>query len=42
MQQANVTCIGVYVDVKGLALMQVTFACCIVHSNGTRACPDPL
>ena len=27
MQQANVTCIRVYVDVKGLALMQVTFAC---------------
>ena len=26
MQQANVTCIRVYVDVKGLALMQVTFA----------------
>ena len=27
MQQANVTSIRV----KGLALMQVTFACCIVH-----------
>ena len=26
MQQANVTCIRIYVDVKGLALMQVTFA----------------
>ena len=24
------------------ALMQVTIASCIGHSNGARACPDPL
>ena len=42
MQQANVTCIRVYVDMQTLALMQVTFACCIMHSNGACACPDPL
>ena len=31
-----------HADVKGLPLMQETFSCCIVHSNGTCACPDPL
>ena len=33
---------GMHADVKGSALMQVTIASCIGHSNGVRACPDPL
>ena len=33
---------GMHADVKGSALMQVTIASCIGHSNGARACPDPL
>ena len=39
MQQANVTCIRANPLTSTYTLMQVTFACCIVHSNGTRACP---
>ena len=33
---------GMHADVKGSALMQVTIASCVRHSNGARACPDPL
>ena len=33
---------GMHAGVKGSALMQVTIASCIGHSNGVRACPDPL
>ena len=33
---------GMHANVKGSALMQVTIASCIGHSNGARACPDPL
>ena len=33
---------GMHADVKGSALMQVTIASCIGHSNGACACPDPL
>ena len=33
---------GMHADVKGSALMQVTIASCIGHSNGAHACPDPL
>ena len=29
---------GMQILIKQLALMQVTFACCIEHSNGARAC----
>ena len=29
-------------DIKWAALVQVTIACCIGHSNGACACPDPL
>ena len=28
-------------EIQWHALMQVTFACCIVHSNGGSAGPDP-
>ena len=31
---------GMHADVKGSALMQVTIASCIGHSNGARACPN--
>ena len=30
------------IDIKWAALVQVTIASCIGHSNGARACPDPL
>ena len=43
MQLAIVTCIRACMQMfKGSALMQVTIASCIGHSNGARACPDPL
>ena len=47
MQQAIVTCTRtaafgtscIIIDINWAALVQVTIACCIRHSN--RACPDP-
>ena len=49
MQQAIVTCTraatfgtSCIIDIKWAALVQVTIACCIGHSNGAHACTDPL
>ena len=49
MQEAIVTCTraaafgtSCIIDIKWVALVQVTIACCIGHSNGARACSDPL
>ena len=49
MQEAIVTCtraahlMSIIQEVpNAAALVQVTIACCIGHSNGARACPDPL
>ena len=49
MQEAIVTCTRAaafgtssIIDITWAALVQVTIACCIGHSNGARACPDLL
>ena len=50
MQQAIVTCtraahlmsIIIQELPNAAVLVQVTIACCIGHSNGAHACPDPL
>ena len=49
MQEAIVTCtraahlMSIIQEVpNAAALVQVTIASCIGHSNGARACPDPL